>query len=186
MKKARGGVLKGRKIIIGVTGCIAAYKACDLVSTLTQAGAVVRAVMTGEAREFVAPLSFRVLSKQPVFTEMFDTAREFDPAHVSLADWAELVVIAPATANIIGKIACGIADDLLSCVVMATTAPVLIAPAMNINMWENRVLQGNVRKLKKLGYRFVGPGEGYLACGYEGIGRLTSTEEIIREMKRIL
>jgi phosphopantothenoylcysteine decarboxylase/phosphopantothenate--cysteine ligase len=186
MKKARGSRLGGRKILVGVTGCIAAYKACELVSRLVQAGASVRTVMTREAREFVTPLSFRVLSGSPVFTEMFEAPREFDPVHVSLADWAELIVIAPATANIIGKIACGIADDLLSCTVMATKEPVLIAPAMNTGMWENGVVQANVRKLKDLGYRFIGPERGYLACGDEGIGRLTATDDIIREIERLI
>lgn len=180
MKKKTSSPLAGKKILLGVTGCIAAYKACDLTSRLTQDGADVRVVMTREACEFVAPLTFRSLSRGPVFTEMFEAPREFDPVHVSLAEWADMLVIAPATANVIGKIACGIADDLLTCVAMATKAPVLIAPAMNAAMYENRIVRENIKKLKKMGYRFVGPEKGYLACGCEGIGRLASVEEIVR------
>jgi phosphopantothenoylcysteine decarboxylase/phosphopantothenate--cysteine ligase len=186
MKKERQKGMKGRKILIGVTGCIAAYKACELVSRLRQGGAEIRVVMTVKAREFVAPLSFRVLSGGPVFTDMFEAPRAFDPAHVSLAEWADIVVLAPATANSIGKIACGLADDLLSCVVMATKAPVLFAPAMNVNMYENRIVQENIRKLKAFGYSFVGPEEGHLACGYEGAGRLAATEAIISSIAELM
>ncbi len=185
MKKASAKVKK-KRIIIGVTGCIAAYKVCELVSRLRQAGAEIRVIMTKEAREFVGPLSFRVLSGAPVFAEMFEVPREFNPAHIGLADWANLVAIVPSTANVIGKVASGIADDLLTCVVMATKAPVLLAPAMNANMYKNRIVQENIEKLKKLGYDFVGPGEGYLACGYEGIGRLATTEEIIKSIERLI
>ncbi|MDD5557681.1 MAG: flavoprotein [bacterium] len=185
MKRQRAGRLEGRRIILGVTGCIAAYKACDLASRLVRAGAAVRTVMTGAAREFVAPLTFRVLTGEPVFTDMFETPREFDPAHVRLADWAEAVVIAPATANSIGKIAAGLADDLLSCTVMATEAPVLIAPAMNARMWANAAVRANVRRLEMLGYRLVGPDRGYLACGWEGIGRLSAVEEIMEAVEAL-
>lgn len=186
MKKSNRSHFSDKKILIGVTGCIAAYKACDLVSKLTQAGAEVRVVMTRSACEFVTPLTFQSLSRQPVFTEMFSAPKEFDPVHVSLAEWADLLVIAPATANIIGKIAGGIADDLLSCIVIATKAPVLLAPAMNTVMWENRIVRENVKKLKAQGYHFTGPGSGYLACGCEGIGRLTKTEEIMSAAEGLL
>jgi len=185
MKKKSGSPLDGKRILLGVTGCIAAYKACDLASRLTQAGAEVRVVMTREACEFVTPLTLRSLSRGPVFTEMFESPREFDPVHVSLAEWAKVLVIAPATANVIGKIACGIADDLLTCAVMATRAPVLIAPAMNTAMYENKVVQENIKRLKKLGYHFVGPEKGYLACGCEGIGRLAPTEEIMKAIEKL-
>jgi phosphopantothenoylcysteine decarboxylase/phosphopantothenate--cysteine ligase len=185
MKSKAPSSFEGKRILLGVTGGIAAYKACDLTSRLTQKGATVRVVMTREACEFVTPLTFRSLSRGPVFTEMFETPREFDPAHVSLAEWAEVLVIAPATANVIGKIACGIADDLLTCSVMATKAPILIAPAMNAAMYENGIVQENIEKLKKMGCRFVGPGKGYLACGYEGIGRLAPVEEILKEIERL-
>jgi len=186
MKKLNRSNLRGKKIVLGVTGCIAAYKACDLVSKLTQAGAEVRVVMTRSACEFVTPLTFRSLSRQPVFTEMFSAPEEFDPVHVSLAEWADLLVIAPATANIIGKIAGGIADDLLSCIVIATKAPVLLAPAMNTAMWENRIVRENVKKLKAQGYHFAGPESGYLACGCEGIGRLSVVEDILDAIERLI
>jgi len=186
MRKKSASPLDGKKIVLGVTGCIAAYKSCDLVSRLTQAGAELRVAMTREACEFVTPLTLRALSRGPVFAEMFESPQEYDPVHVSLAEWAEILVIAPATANLIGKIACGIADDLLTCSVMATRAPVLIAPAMNTAMYENTIVQENIKKLKKRGYRFVGPGSGYLACGCEGIGRLASTEEIIAAIERLV
>lgn len=186
MKKKSASPVNGTRILLGVTGCIAAYKSCDLVSRLTQWGAEVRVVMTREACEFVTPLALRALSRGPVFAEMFDSPREFDPVHVSLAEWAEILVVAPATANLIGKVACGIADDLLTCSVMATRAPVLIAPAMNTAMYENKIVQENIRKLKKRGYRFVGPDSGYLACGCEGIGRLASTDEIIAAIERLV
>jgi phosphopantothenoylcysteine decarboxylase/phosphopantothenate--cysteine ligase len=186
MKNEAGSTFKGVNIVLGVTGCIAAYKACELVSRFTQAGAVVRVIMTVAAGEFVKPLSFRTLSGQPVFTGMFTSPGEYDPAHVSLADWARIVVIAPATANIIGKIAHGIADDLLSCTVMATKAPVLIAPAMNVHMWENAVVQENISKLRQYGYRFVDPEDGYLACGYRGKGRLASSGRIIEETRSMI
>ena len=117
---------------------------------------------------------------------MFEAPSGYDPTHVSLADWAEVVVLAPATANTIGKIACGIADDLLSCIVMATKAPVLVAPSMNVNMYKNGIVQENIEKLKGRGYSFVGPEEGYLACGYEGIGRLAATEEIVESIARLI
>jgi len=180
MKKKAPASLGGKRILLGVTGGIAAYKACDLTSRLTQAGATVRVVMTREACEFVTPLTFRSLSRGPVFTEMFETPREFDPVHVSLAEWAEALVIAPATANVIGKIACGIADDLLTCLAMATKAPILIAPAMNTAMYENKIVQENIGKLTRMGCHFVGPGKGYLACGCEGLGRLAPVEEIVK------
>jgi phosphopantothenoylcysteine decarboxylase/phosphopantothenate--cysteine ligase len=186
MKKKMHSPLDGKRILLGVTGGIAAYKACDLTSRLTQNGAEVRVVMTGEACEFVTPLTFRNLSRGPVFTEMFESPREFDPAHVSLAEWAKVLVIAPATANVIGKIACGIADDLLTCLTMATKAPILIAPAMNAAMYENGIVQENIKKLKKMGCRFVGPGKGYLACGWEGIGRLAPVEEIVKAIGELI
>ena len=142
--------------------------------------------MTEEACEFVRPLTFRALSGGPVFTGMFETPGEYDPAHISLADWAQAIVVAPATANVIGKIACGIADDLLTCTVMASKSHVLIAPAMNVNMYKNRIVGENIRKLKRLGYIFIGPEEGYLACGYRGVGRLSSTEEIVKAIARLV
>jgi phosphopantothenoylcysteine decarboxylase/phosphopantothenate--cysteine ligase len=171
--------MKGRRILLGVTGGIAACKAADLCSKLVQAGAEVAVVMTDSAQRFVTPLTFETLSRRTVYTDLWHADREFNPAHIALADWAELVVVAPATANIIGKLVHGIADDLLSTVLLSVDCPVLVAPAMNKRMWENRVVQDNVRRLKELGHGLIEPGEGYLACGTVGVGRLAEVPDIL-------
>jgi len=173
-------------LVLGVTGGIACYKAVELVRLLVKDGFVVQVIMTRGAMEFVTPLTFQTLSGMPVATETFNLTQESEIGHINLADSADLFVIAPATANVIGKIAAGIADDLLTTVLMATKAPVLIAPAMNIHMYENPILQENVRKLRRLGYHFIEPAEGYLACGYEGKGRLPEPEKILEEIRRLL
>ncbi|MGQ9695051.1 MAG: bifunctional phosphopantothenoylcysteine decarboxylase/phosphopantothenate--cysteine ligase CoaBC [Thermodesulfobacteriota bacterium] len=178
--------LKGKNIILGVTGGIAAYKAAELVRELVQEEAKVHVIMTKNAQAFVTPLTFQTLSGNPVYKELFNLFAEAKVGHVALADMAEIVVIAPATANIIGKIAAGIADDMLTTVVMATKAPVLLAPAMNVHMWENPICQQNVAKLRALRYSFVEPAVGKLACGYEGQGRLAEIPEIIEEIKSLL
>lgn len=165
-------MLNGKTIILGVSGGIAAYKAIELLRLFAKAGADVHVVMTGSAREFVGPLTFQTLSGNPVHTELFDLYQESEIGHISLADRADLVIIAPATANIIGKIANGIADDLLSTTVMATKAPVLFAPAMNVNMWENPIYRANQQALEAHGYFFIEPITGELACGWEGKGKL--------------
>ncbi len=162
-------MLKRKKILLGITGGIAAYKAVDLASKLTKMGAEVKTVMTANACEFISPITIKSITHQPVITKMFDINADIE--HISLADWADIVVIAPATANIIGKTAAGIADDLLSTTLMATTAPVLFVPAMNIHMYENPIVQENIDKLTQLGYFFMEPEFGRLACGYEGKGR---------------
>jgi len=177
--------MKGKKIIVGVTGGIAAFKAAQLVSTIRQSGAEVTVVMTREAQEFVTPLTFQSLSQRKVVTDLFATDRE-DIVHVSLADWADLVLIAPATANIIAKIAAGIADDVLTCLVMSTRAPVLLAPAMDCGMWGSPILQRNLDTLKKHGFRAVGPEKGRLASGKTGMGRMVGVEDIITAAARIL
>jgi len=174
------------KIVLGVTGGIACYKAVELVRLLVKASLRVRVIMTKSALEFVTPLTFQTLSGNPVATETFDLTQESQIGHINLADSADLFVIAPATANVIGKIASGIADDLLTTVLMATRAPVLVAPAMNIHMYENPILQENLRKLRRIGYHILEPAEGYLACGYEGQGRLPDPEKIAEEIKRLL
>jgi len=161
-----------KTVVIGVCGGIAAYKACELISRLVKKNINTVVVMTKSATEFVAPLTFMTLSKNNVITEMFDTPKNFDVEHISVAKQADLFVIVPATANIIGKIANGIADDFLSTTVMATKAPVLIAPAMNTNMWQNPIVQKNVNTLKDFGYKFVSPCSGRLACGDIGEGKL--------------
>ena len=177
-------MLNSKKILLCVTGGIAVYKAVDLASKFTKLGAEVRTIMTASACEFVSPLTFKSITHQKVVTKMFDP--EADIEHISLADWADIVVIAPATANIIGKIAGGIADDLLSTTIMATTAPVLIVPAMNIHMYENPIVQQNIKKLSDLGYLFMEPEYGKLACGYEGKGRFPKTVEICYFTKTFL
>jgi phosphopantothenoylcysteine decarboxylase / phosphopantothenate---cysteine ligase len=173
-------------LVLGVTGGIACYKAVELVRLLVKDGFVVQVIMTRGAMEFVTPLTFQTLSGMPVATETFNLTQESEIGHINLADNVDLFVIAPATANVIGKVAAGIADDLLTTVLMATKAPVLIAPAMNIHMYENPILQENVRKLRRLGYHFIEPAEGYLACGYEGKGRLPEPEKILEEIRRLL
>lgn len=177
---------KKSSIVLGVSGGIACYKAVELVRLMIKAGMTVRVIMTRGAMEFVTPLTFQTLSGSPVATETFNLTQESEIGHINLADSADLFVIAPATANIIGKIANGIADDLLTTVLMATQAQVLIAPAMNIHMYDNPILQENLRKLRRVGYRVMEPGAGFLACGYEGKGRLPEPEQIFEEVCRLL
>lgn len=177
---------KKSSIVLGVSGGIACYKAVELVRLMVKAGMTVRVIMTRGAMEFVTPLTFQTLSGSPVGTETFNLTQESEIGHINLADSADLFVIAPATANIIGKIANGIADDLLTTVLMATQAQVLIAPAMNIHMYDNPILQENLRKLRRVGYRVMEPGAGFLACGYEGKGRLPEPEQIFEEVCRLL
>ncbi|MCP4717428.1 MAG: bifunctional phosphopantothenoylcysteine decarboxylase/phosphopantothenate--cysteine ligase CoaBC [Deltaproteobacteria bacterium] len=172
-------VLQGKKVVLGITGCIAAYKAVELVRLLVKQGCKVDVVMTSSAQEFIAPLTLQTLSGNPVVTELFELYQEREIGHISLAERAELLVIAPATANTIGKIAGGIADDMLSTVAMATRAPILIAPAMNVNMWNNPVVQRNIETLQERGCFFVDPGQGDLACGAQGVGRLADVGDIV-------
>ena len=177
---------KNKNIILGVTASIAVYKACDIVRRLREQDFSVTVVLTGEAEEFIKPIVFQSLSGNKVYQGLFDEPDAWDIEHVSLADKANLVLIAPATANIIAKIKSGICDDLLTCVVCATKAPVLICPAMNENMYKNKIVQDNITKLKSLGYKFVGPREGRLACGKMGIGCLAEVETIIKEVRKII
>jgi len=179
-------MLANKIIVLGVTGGIAAYKAADIASKLVQAGANVRVVMTKSATEFVSPLTFRSLTNNPVVTEMFNSTSEFSIEHVALAEAADIVVIAPATANTIAKLATGIADDMLSSTVLATTAPVVVAPAMNVNMFQNPVTQDNLAKLKARGFTIVDPVYGRLASGKMGLGRLAEVETIIGTIKQVL
>ena len=179
-------MLKGRQIVLGVTGGIAAYKAAEFVRVLTKEGANVHVVMTRSAQAFVAPLTFQTLSGNPVVTETFALLEGEEIGHIALADLAELVVILPATGNIIGKIANGIADDFLSTMVMATKAPVLFAPSMNVNMWENQALQKNIQTLLARGHSIIEPGEGELACHWYGKGRLSELNEVLEKMEDLL
>lgn len=180
-------MFKDKTILVGITGGIAAYKSADLVSKLKQAGADVWVVMTKEAEKFITPLTLRTLSKNPVITDLFsDDLAGVAVPHVSITDKADLIIIAPATANIIGKIAQGIADDALSTMVMASKAPKLIAPAMNKNMWENPAVQENIKKLSVMSCEFMGPEVGWLACGDEGIGRMADVQLILKKAEEII
>ncbi|HHT9120201.1 MAG TPA: flavoprotein [Candidatus Hypogeohydataceae bacterium YC41] len=167
-------------VILGVTGSIAAYKACEIVTSLVKSGVEVVVVMTSPARQFITPLTFQTLSRNEVVTELFGPQEVHDPQHVSLSDRADLILIAPATANILGKLASGIAEDVLTCTVLASKAKVLIAPAMDDRMYNHPVVQGNIEKLKGIGYRFIGPVEGRLSSGRIGVGRMAPVEEIVR------
>ena len=178
--------MENKTVVLGVTGGIAAYKAADLASKLTQSGANVKVIMTGSATEFVTPLTFRNLTGQPVVTDMFALDSEYSVEHIALAEVADILVIAPATANIIAKMACGIADDSLTCTVLATEAPVVIAPSMNDNMYKNPITQENLEKLKARGYNIVEPEYGRLASGKVGQGRLADIEKIIETVKKVL
>ena len=169
-----------KTILLGVTGSIAAYKAADLASRLVKAGHDVHVVMTANATEFVAPLTFQTLSRNAVTTGIFDEKESWNPGHIALADRADILLIAPATANVIAKLANGIADDALTSIALASLAPLLIAPAMNGKMWMHPATQENVARLKSRGAKFIGPEEGLLACGYEGLGRLWDVAEIAR------
>ena len=179
-------MLKGKTVVLGVTGSIAAHKAVDLASQLTQAGAKVEVVMTEAATEFITPLTFRNITGRPVVTKMFDLASEFSVEHVALAEAADLVIIAPATANVIAKLTAGIADDMLCCTVLATKAPVVIAPAMNVNMYENQITQDNIARLRARGFTFVGPACGRLASGKIGSGRLINIDQILDAVRQVL
>ncbi len=179
-------MVRDKSIVLAVTGSIAAYKAVELASQLTQEGSKVDVVMTKAAQEFVTPLTFRTITQRPVVTEMFDPVSEFSIEHVALAERAELVVIAPATANVIAKLAGGIADDILGCTVLATKAPIIVAPAMNVNMYQNQITQENIAKLKGRGFTFVGPGYGRLATGEIGLGRFADIGQIMGTIRQVL
>ena len=173
-----------KNIVIGITGGIAAYKACSLVNFYKNKGYNVDVIMTKNACEFITPLTLETLSGNKVVTDMFDRPDYKDVKHISLASKADLFIIAPATANIIGKVANGIADDMLSTTIMATKAPVVFAPAMNNVMYENKIVQNNISTLKKYGYMFIEPDVGHLACGYEAKGRLASIEKITKFIEK--
>ena len=177
-------MLKDRRIVLGVTGGIAAYKACDLVSRLKKRGAQVRVVLTAHACNFVPPLTFETLSGNPAYVDTFAPRAEME--HIALAKWADLFVVAPATANAIAKFACGIADDLLSTTALAMTAPVLIAPAMNANMYRHPATRANLETLRARGVKTVGPESGHLACGDDDIGRMSEPEAIVEAIEAIL
>lgn len=179
--------MKNKNVIIGVTASVACYKALDVISGLRKLGVQPTVVLTKEAEEFMKPVLFQAVSGSKVVThDMFNVAREWDSGHVSLAEKAGCIAIIPATANIIGKIANGICDDMLTCAVCATKAQVLLAPAMNEGMYNNKIVQENICRLKKLGYHFTGPVKGMLACGKEGVGHIQDPQIIIKEVKNLL
>jgi phosphopantothenoylcysteine decarboxylase/phosphopantothenate--cysteine ligase len=173
-------VSKFRRVVLGVTGSIAAYKAADIIRALKEKGLRVSAVMTKEAEHFITPLTLSGLSGERVYAGMFSDFSSGEMPHIELAQNSDLILIAPATANIISKMACGLADDLLTCVVLATKAPILIAPAMNVEMYKNKIIQEHCSKLKSLGMKFVDPVHGKLACGTVGDGHIASEETIVK------
>jgi phosphopantothenoylcysteine decarboxylase len=177
-----------KTIVLGVTGSIAAYKAADLASHLTKQGCQVHVVMSADAQRFITPLAFKTISRHPVVTDLYDEEEGWKPIHVRLADEADLLLVAPATANNIAKLALGLADDALTCIALALNpkARVLMAPAMNGKMWSHPATQENVARLKDRGAEFIGPEEGLLACGYEGLGRLWSVEKIAARALELL
>jgi phosphopantothenoylcysteine decarboxylase/phosphopantothenate--cysteine ligase len=179
-------MLKGKKVVLGVTGGIAAYKAAEFVRLLIKKEVDVHVVMTENAQKFITPLTLQTLSGNPVVTDPFALIDDANIGHVALADLAELVVILPATANLIGKVANGIADDFLSTMVMATKAPILFVPSMNVNMWENKALQKNIQTLIERGHHLLEPGEGELACHWYGKGKLPELNEVVEKMEDIL
>lgn len=178
----------GKTVILGVTGSIAAHRAVDLASLLTKEGHAVHVVMTADAQRFVTPVPFKTLSRHPVVTDLYDEVDGWQPVHIRLADEADLLLVAPATANSIAKCALGLADDALSCVALALNheAKVLVAPAMNGRMWLHPATQANVATLKSRGAEFIGPEEGLLACGYEGLGRLWDIGQIATRVQELL
>jgi phosphopantothenoylcysteine decarboxylase len=174
------------RIILGVTGSIAAYKAADLASLFTKSGHEVTCVLTKEALEFVTPLTLQTLSRRHVITDLFAEKNGWQPSHIHLADTADLLLIAPATANILAAMTYGFANDALTAIALATRAPILIAPAMNGKMWQHPATQHNVETLRSRGVKFIEPTEGLLACGYEGVGRLAPVEQIVSAAQCLL
>ncbi len=177
-----------KNVVLGVTGSIAAYKAADLTSLLAKAGFAVTVVMTADAQRFITPLAFKTLSRRPVITDLYDEDEGWKPSHIRVADEADLLLVAPATANAMAKLAHGLADDALSCIALALRpqAKVLLAPAMNGKMWLHPATQANAATLKARGVEFIGPEEGMLSCGYEGIGRLWPVEGIAKRAESLL
>ncbi|HEV7301201.1 MAG TPA: flavoprotein [Tepidisphaeraceae bacterium] len=181
-----GKPLKSREINVAVCGGIAAYKMADVVSKLVQAGAGVTVIMTAEAQKFIAPLTFEALSGRPVRTDTFHLVETSDPQHIGLTERANLMLIGPATNNIIAKVAHGLCDDLVSLMICAAACPVVFAPAMNNRMWDHPIAQENVAKLRSVGYQFIGPDSGWLACRNVGAGRLSDPAVIVEEVTRML
>lgn len=178
-------ILEHKRIVLGITGGISAFKAAQIASLLGHRGAEVKCIMTESATKFITPLTLRNITGNPVAVHMFDEVQEFNVEHIALARWADLFVVAPATANVLGKVAGGIADDMLTTTIMATKAPVLFVPAMNSNMYLNPIVQENMAKLKKFGYHIMEPASGHLACGIIGVGRLPEPEAIVDQIELV-
>lgn len=179
-------MLKDKNIVIGITGGIACYKACEIISYLVHEEANINVIMTKNSTNFITPLTLETLSKNKVIIDMFEKKEHIEVEHISLARKADIILVVPATANIIGKVANGIADDMLSTTIMATSAKVVFAPAMNNGMYTNKIVQNNINKLKEYGYEFINPQKGNLACGYKAIGKLADKNTIINFIKNIL
>jgi len=187
MNAAHSDTAEARTIVLGVTGSIAAYKAAEITGLLRKAGHEVFVVMTKNATDFITPLTLATLSRHPVLSDLSEeNGEQWKPGHIELADRADLLLIAPASANTIAQLACGLAGDALGAIALATRAPFLIAPAMNGRMWENSVVQENVERLRRRGVEFIGPAEGMLACGYEGSGRLSEPQDIVQKALELL
>ena len=178
--------LEGYEVVVGVGGGIAAYKVCQVVSRLVQRGCGLTVAMTEAGARFVTPLTFQALTRRQVFTTMWQQEGYYDPQHLALTELADLFLVAPATADLIGKFAAGIGDDLVTTLMLGRDCPVLLAPAMNTRMWANPIVQGNIAGLRDLGLGFIEPGEGYLACGTIGVGRMAEPEEIIEAVAQHL
>lgn len=178
--------MKKKNIIVGVTGSIAAYKAAEVINLLKKTGLDVTVIMTERASHFITPLTLQTLSQNKVYQDMFVPVQQWEPVHIALAEKAELILICPATADIIGKLACGMCDDLLTCVIISSKAKVMICPAMNENMYFHEIVTENIARLKKVGYKFIGPVCGRLACGRIGEGHLAPVEVIVRAVKKEL
>ncbi len=174
------------RILLGVSAGIAAYKSADLASKLTQRGDEVRTILTPHALKFIAPLTFRAVTQGPVYCDAFEDDPAYRPDHISLPEWADLFVVAPATADLLGKVASGLGDNLLTATLLASDHPVLLAPAMNDRMWANSIVQENISKLRRHGYHFVDPEEGHLACGTTGPGRLAETDQLLLAIDSVL
>ncbi len=177
---------KSKNVVMGVTASIAAYKSCDIIRHLKNIGCDTKVIMSPDAGRFITPLTLQTISCNEVVTDMFHVGGKWNIYHTSLAEWADIILVAPATADMISKLACGLANCALSAVVLASKADILIAPAMNENMYTHKAVQGNIKKLKSFGYEFIAPKRGYLACGYEGVGHIADTKDIIEAVKKII
>lgn len=177
--------MAGKKILLGVTGSIAAYKSCDIINSLKRLGYEVKVAMSPDSKHFITPLTLQTLSSNEVIQDMFELSARWDVSHVSLAEWADLILIAPASADMISKLACGSANCILSAIVLSSKAKVLITPAMNDKMYKHEAVQENIAKLKRFGYKFVGPKRGHLICGYEGIGHIADIKDIVQAVKKL-